>query len=151
MAETSETSGLRNLPYFVYGTLRPGNGNFKRYLEGKSFHLRPAKLTGFVMVSLGGFPMAIETGNKKDVIVGELVSLRPKEFASTTKSLDALEGYPSFYDKLIVSAEAEEIMSDNVVKLRDEEAYVYASPEVHAEKYLKTYSKVIGGDWNKRS
>lgn len=145
-------AGYRNLPYFVYGTLRPGHRNFDALLKGRIVG-EPAKGTvrGFIMVSLGGFPMAIHTGNESDVIVGNLVNIRPKEFVEVTKSLDRLEGYPTFYDKLVVNALETMDASDSTTVSKMREAYIYASPEETQSSYLKLYEKIIGGDWEKRS
>ncbi len=145
------TVPLRNLPYFVYGTLRPGHGNYRAYLEGKTVGAAAkATLRGFQMYNLGGFPMAVHTGDEKDVIVGNLVQVRPKEVAEVSAALDRLEGYPSFYDKMVVTAYEELEASDSSTVSRMREVYVYVCPEENQGKYEKLYNKIPSGDWEKK-
>jgi gamma-glutamylcyclotransferase (GGCT)/AIG2-like uncharacterized protein YtfP len=93
-----------DLPYAVYGTLRPGCGN-----DGLWFGLAKLGVAGYVndhrMVTgpSASFPYAIPA--LFSAIVVELV--HPVErFAGLLRDrLDTLEGYPHFYDRKVVEVE----------------------------------------------
>ena len=82
---------------FVYGTLKEGEGNH-RLLETAEF-IREDQLKGWDMYSLGGFP-AITQGSGE--IYGELYAVDD----ATMQRLDVLEGYPSFYNRMLVKTRA---------------------------------------------
>jgi gamma-glutamylcyclotransferase (GGCT)/AIG2-like uncharacterized protein YtfP len=82
---------MKNLPVFVYGTLRQGFGNHSRYLEGKTRIIVNASAKG-TMFSVGGFPALIESPMDKE-IKGELVFIQPDNYDKVLQSLDFLEGY----------------------------------------------------------
>ncbi len=78
----------------VYGSLRAGLGNHR--VLGDS----PRQEDGIIkdqfrMVSLGGFPGLLEDGQATDVVV----EVYEVETSATARRLDALEGYPSFYNR----------------------------------------------------
>jgi gamma-glutamylcyclotransferase (GGCT)/AIG2-like uncharacterized protein YtfP len=81
---------MKNLPVFVYGTLRKGFGNHSRYLEGRTTAEIEAVTTG-TMFSVGGFPALIESPSR--VIKGELIFIDEKKYDEVLRSLDFLEGY----------------------------------------------------------
>jgi gamma-glutamylcyclotransferase (GGCT)/AIG2-like uncharacterized protein YtfP len=82
--------------YAVYGTLRQGFGNYERLLNNTKCHYLGKERTKpeFTMVSLGGFPGVIPGGDQS-----VLVEVFRVESPAIEKSLDYLEGYPSFYGK----------------------------------------------------
>lgn len=84
---------------FVYGTLKEGFGNHTWYLKNKATklgeHTTEAKHT---MVSLGGFP-GVLYGKGITAIKGEVYEVDE----ATSKAIDGLEGYPTFYDKVIIN------------------------------------------------
>lgn len=82
---------------FVYGTLKSGHGNH-RLLQGSKF-LGRSTVDRFKMYSLGGFPAVVPS--EDGVIQGEVYEV--DDFTMTR--LDRLEGYPNFYDRMIVSTE----------------------------------------------
>lgn len=84
---------------FVYGTLKKGHGNH-HYLE-KSKFLGPCTIKGiYEFVDLGYFPAVVrrERGPVRN-IVGEVYEVD----SDTMVSLDALEGHPGFYERIMVA------------------------------------------------
>lgn len=110
---------------FVYGSLLEGLGNHS-ILEG-SKALGPARtVEDFKMVSLGSFPGVLEGGEYP--IIGEVYEVN----RLTMGRLDALEGYPTFYDRRKVQLDT------------GEEAWMYIL--ANQERYQDNL-EVYGGDW----
>ncbi len=79
------------LPVFVYGTLRPGEKNYPRYLQGRTCNEQQASVEGHLyFVENGGYPY-LEPGQGR--VVGTLVEISPALFQKTLGELDALEEY----------------------------------------------------------
>lgn len=81
----------------VYGSLLKGLGNWHWHLNNPESELLGEHTLdgGFVMVSLGGFPGLIPDKKSEDTIFVETYEVSDKVY----KSIERLEGYPSFYDK----------------------------------------------------
>ena len=87
------------LPFFVYGTLRPGYGNAGRW-EGRADarHDGTVLAYGLKLVAVHhGFPHGIRTDDADDVTVGALIFPHADQHAAIMKSLDVLEGHPRHY------------------------------------------------------
>ena len=79
------------LPFFVYGTLRPElNANWLA-LEPYAEEHREAALPGFRLYA-NGVPY-IGVGRPRDVVRGNLVTVRDRDYWSALAVLDGLEGY----------------------------------------------------------
>lgn len=78
---------------FVYGTLRPGEGNF-RLMDGKVEILGEAQLSGASLYHLGGFPGLKLEG--EGTVTGTFCKITD---GSLPARLDQLEGYPRMYDR----------------------------------------------------
>ncbi|MFJ5259597.1 gamma-glutamylcyclotransferase family protein [Streptomyces sp. NPDC088387] len=135
-----------SLPFFVYGTLRPGEPNHDAFLRGRTRSEEPARLTGAILYDGPGYPYAV--ADPGGVVAGELVTPLPDQYDQLLLELDELEecvpGDPrSLYDRV----------RREVVRDRDGTpvpAWVYlAGPAVAAG--LRTRGKLIeGGDWRGR-
>ncbi len=77
------------LPFFVYGTLLPGEANYPLWREAIQA-IKPATLPGARLYDLGQYPMLVEGG------VGEVRGMvgwvRPSSYAAALSLLDMLEG-----------------------------------------------------------
>jgi gamma-glutamylcyclotransferase (GGCT)/AIG2-like uncharacterized protein YtfP len=82
----------------VYGTLRAGCGNH-RVIEG-AIRQEDGVVAGlFEMFSLGGFPALTHSDTPHDIVV-EVYEVNNEAHA---QGLDWLEGYPTFYDREVVT------------------------------------------------
>src|SRR5260221_13685667 len=80
------------LPIFVYGTLRPGQENYARFVLGKTAREVAAMLPDHAMFVLDGYPCITEDTGAGDVI-GDTLILLPELFPAVLTALDRLEGY----------------------------------------------------------
>lgn len=79
------------LPVFVYGTLRAGQKNYRRYLQGKTVREAPASCAGRLYVlPEEGYPYLLPGAGR---VWGELIFLAPECYQRTLRRLDALEEY----------------------------------------------------------
>ncbi len=83
---------------FVYGTLKRGKSNsgLLRHANYLGDHVTKDK---YAMVSLGAFPAVVLHGDTH--IHGEVFEVSEATF----KSVDRLEGYPSFYSRMKIMTE----------------------------------------------
>ncbi len=77
------------LPFFVYGTLLPGEANFRLWRDAIQ-DIRPAGLNGARLYDLGYFPMLIEGGGGE--VRGMVGWVRPSSYGAALDLLDTLEG-----------------------------------------------------------
>lgn len=92
---------MANHPFFVYGTLRPGQANHARLLAGRTTAEVPATLPGHVLYG-PGLPY-VTAGEESSAVVGTLVFVAPERYAEVLADLDHLEGYrpgrPCHYER----------------------------------------------------
>ncbi|MER5580635.1 gamma-glutamylcyclotransferase family protein [Streptomyces asoensis] len=94
------------LPFFVYGTLRPGEVNHGLLLRGRTLREEPARLTGAVLYRGPGYPYAVEEPG--GTVTGEIVTPLPRAYARLLAELDRLEEYaPGDPDNLYERVERE--------------------------------------------
>lgn len=131
------------LPFFVYGTLRPGEPNHDMFLRGRTEREEPARLEGALLYDGPGYPYAVPAPG---AIVGELVRAVPGEYAELLSVLDELEGYvaPSGDPRNLYEREARDVLPADGAPVT---AWVYfAGPRVAHE--LRTRGRPIpAGDW----
>jgi gamma-glutamylcyclotransferase (GGCT)/AIG2-like uncharacterized protein YtfP len=85
------TVPAEQLPVFVYGTLRPGQKNYPRYLQGRTLREHSATIRGLLyFVPDGGYPY-LRPG--EGTVSGELLELDPESYDETLYELDLLEEY----------------------------------------------------------
>jgi gamma-glutamylcyclotransferase (GGCT)/AIG2-like uncharacterized protein YtfP len=83
------------LKIVVYGSLRAGMGNYGLLSRGNAQLLSTEIVSlPFEMIDMGGFPGLIHA-EKVNQMVAEVYGVDEK----TYRSVERLEGYPSFYDK----------------------------------------------------
>ncbi|MGW0187758.1 gamma-glutamylcyclotransferase family protein [Streptomyces sp. NPDC003362] len=133
------------LPFFVYGTLRPGEPNHDLFLRGRTRAEEPGRLTGAVLYDGPGYPYAVEEPGGPEVR-GELVTARPETYDELLGALDRLEECETPGDPRNLY----ERVARDVVRTADGSAvraWVYlAAPPVAAR--LRAGGRRIGsGDW----
>ncbi|MEV1065429.1 gamma-glutamylcyclotransferase family protein [Streptomyces sp. NPDC050263] len=145
------------LPFFVYGTLRPGEVNHDLFLRGRTLREEPARLAGAVLYDGPGYPYAVETPQEPGgTVAGELVTARPESYARLLADLDRLEEYAPGDPRNLYERVEREVVRGAVREVLDAggsapegpvRAWVYvAAPAVAAG--LRARGKLIeGGDW----
>lgn len=90
---------------FVYGTLRPGEHNYVRYLAHEGAKLIAKEVytwPEYGLVSLGGFPaMVIPDEASKDTVTAVVGDVFVVD-SPTLRALDRLEGVPTLYQRMRV-------------------------------------------------
>jgi gamma-glutamylcyclotransferase (GGCT)/AIG2-like uncharacterized protein YtfP len=121
------------LPFFVYGTLRPGHGNDRiwRNVAYASFDGK-CRVLGYRLVDCG-FPYALPA--KTDQAFGCLITPLPDFYDEVKDRMDTLEGVPHHYTRETVAV----LTPEGAVM-----AYMYipTHPERHAG-----LPEVFGNDW----
>jgi gamma-glutamylcyclotransferase (GGCT)/AIG2-like uncharacterized protein YtfP len=130
------------LPFFVYGTLRPGEHNHDHFLRGRTESEEPAMMHGLVLYDGPGYPYAVEEPG--GVVTGEVVTARPEAYGELLRALDRLEDYAPGDPRNLYERVAREVTRADGTAVR---AWVYvAAPAVAAR--LRARGKLIeSGDW----
>ncbi|MFI0514538.1 gamma-glutamylcyclotransferase family protein [Streptomyces sp. WSLK1-5] len=132
------------LPFFVYGTLRPGEVNPDFFLRGRIRSEAPGRLTGALLYDGPGYPYVVEEPGGGPVF-GELLTAGSEEYDELLAALDELEEYTPGDPRNLYERAARE-----VVRVADGTAvrtWVYlAAPSVAVR--LRARGKLIeSGDW----
>lgn len=80
------------LPFFVYGTLLPGQPNAAVWEEAIVVQ-ETAVLPGGHLYDMGSFPMLVVVEEETAVVVGKLIQVAATAYETVLARLDALEGY----------------------------------------------------------
>ncbi|MBK3574894.1 gamma-glutamylcyclotransferase [Streptomyces sp. MBT65] len=137
------TTPPSQFPFFVYGTLRPGEPNHDQYLRGRTDSEERARLHGAALYEGPGYPYAVEAPGS--VVRGELVTAHPEAYPRLLRELDRLEDYaPGDPRNLYERVEREVTREADGTAVR---AWVYfAAPAVTAA--LRAHGRLIeSGDW----
>ncbi|WP_196218123.1 gamma-glutamylcyclotransferase family protein [Streptomyces blattellae] len=132
------------LPFFVYGTLRPGEPNHDLFLHGRTEAEEPGRLTGAVLYDGPGYPYAVEQIGD-GVVYGELVTARAEVYGELLAALDRLEEYRPGDPRSLYERVAREVMRDAdgaVVR-----AWVYVAAPAVAVRLRARGTLIEGGDW----
>ncbi|MFC0054684.1 gamma-glutamylcyclotransferase family protein [Streptomyces actinomycinicus] len=132
----------RPLPFFVYGTLRPGEPNHDLLLRGRTLAEEPGRLPDTELYDGPGYPYAVERSGGE--VRGELVTARPEGYAELLAGLDRLEEYVPGDPRNLYERVARDVVRTDGSAVR---AWVYlAAPGVTAR--LRTAgTRIEGGDW----
>lgn len=136
---------MSNESVLVYGTLRPGQGNYYNFLEGRTERERTVTLKGFRMFAGMGFPYVIQT-DTDETIVADLIDLKADEYDDTVRGLDMLEGYRgpgknNHYDRVLVTVED--------VDGTEVQAWIYVAHKSLHRDIAENLPVLAGGDWSK--
>ncbi|MFI9046364.1 gamma-glutamylcyclotransferase family protein [Streptomyces sp. NPDC053427] len=133
----------RRLPFFVYGTLRPGEANYGWTLRGRTATEETARIAGALLYDGPGYPYA--TAGPADAIVhGTLIRPRDADYDEVCAVLDRLEDYApgdpeNVYERVVTEA----VCSDG----RTERAWVYLAAEPLAARLRAGGTLIEGGCW----
>ncbi|MFE1173605.1 gamma-glutamylcyclotransferase family protein [Streptomyces sp. NPDC058773] len=131
------------LPFFVYGTLRPGEVNYGPALRGRTVAEEPARIGGALLYDGPGYPYAT-AGPAGAVVHGALVRPRDTDYDEVCALLDRLEGYVpgdprNHYERVPTEA----VCADG----RTVRAWVYLAAGPLAARLRATGTPLPGGDW----
>ncbi|MCK7627179.1 gamma-glutamylcyclotransferase [Streptomyces sp. RS10V-4] len=142
------TTEAERLPFFVYGTLRPGEANYARTLRGRTAAEEPATLSGVRLYAGPGYPYAT-AGPAGAVVHGTLIRPRDADYDAVRAALDRLEGYTpgARAGNLYVRVAADARCADG----RTERAWVYLAAEPLAGRLRATGTPLPGGRWTGRA
>lgn len=101
--------------FLVYGTLRPGCGNYNHFFPYVSHSVKTVRIPGFAMYGVRGFPYAVRA-TAEDSIECSMITVNDTaaNVAMLQEGLDALEGYnpktpySNHYDRITVDVEGEQ-------------------------------------------
>ncbi|MGA9173521.1 MAG: gamma-glutamylcyclotransferase family protein [Thermoactinomyces sp.] len=132
---------ITKIPFFFYGTLRPGFENYEGILRNKTVSEMPATMKGkmYSVDTETSYPCVIE-GN--DTIQGELMYIKENLYWDVLKDLDWLEDYQEGDEEgSMYLRRLREVILENGEKAI---AWVYIwNKEVREELYVKS------GDWKR--
>ncbi|WP_411105396.1 gamma-glutamylcyclotransferase family protein [Streptomyces sp. cmx-4-9] len=141
------SDGSGQLPFFVYGTLRPGEVNHELFLRGRTAAQEPAVLPDAALYDGPGYPYAVHRPGPG--IVGELVTADPEGYGDLLAALDLLEEYEgpgrpgNVYDRT-----AREVLRPDGTRVL---AWVYLASALLARELRSSGREIPGGDWLGRS
>jgi gamma-glutamylcyclotransferase (GGCT)/AIG2-like uncharacterized protein YtfP len=130
------------MPVFVYGTLRSGQGNYRHILAGYTEGERSAVLHGYRLLD-GGVPFAVLGEGHQ--VVGQVMDIQSSQWERVLFRLDRLEGYTGRdEDSMYVRAVRRVTLADG----SEIDAYVYLAAQSTCDGvWLKHAPEVPGGDW----
>ncbi|MFE3601036.1 gamma-glutamylcyclotransferase family protein [Streptomyces sp. NPDC059142] len=147
------------LPFFVYGTLRPGEHNHDLFLRGRTVREEPAGLAGALLYDGPGYPYAVESPGGVEspgagtgpgaapgaLVVGELVTAASSAYAELLSVLDELEGYRAPGDpRNLYERAARDMLRADGTAVR---AWVYFAAPRTARDLRRRGRLIAGGDW----
>ena len=130
------------LPFFVYGTLRPGERNHDHFLLGRTAAERPARLPGTALYDGPGYPYAVDEPGA--LVHGELITARPEEYGRLLAALDRLEEYAPGDPANVYERVTREVTCEDGVVVR---AWVYVAAPPVAARLRARGKRIEGGDW----
>lgn len=100
-------------PFFVYGTLKPGEPNYTRLLAGRIVGEEPATLAHAALYTAGPFPFMVREPDlvvPGDRVLGTLITVASAEYEQMLVDLDMLEAYTeggsaNMYERILLPVE----------------------------------------------
>jgi len=137
LIETTCDDASATYPIFVYGTLRPGEHNYRCLLAAVSSYECRASLKGAAMFAGPGFPYVTRRG--VGAVTGDLIWV--DDYQTTLARLDQLEGYQgpdahNHYDRILT-----EVTTDTGEPVT---AWVYFAGDLVD---LQRLQPIESGDW----
>lgn len=131
--------------FLVYGTLRPGCGNYDHFFPYVNHVVEDVRINGFAMYGVRGFPYAVR-GTDADSIECSLITVTdtPENITYLQRGLDALEGYDpatpyaNHYDRI-------------VVEVNGHDAYLYVVNDAFRAQHVHDLPRLESGNWHEVS
>ena len=147
---SDQTTQERRLPFFFYGTLKPGGVNYARYrLSEVTLSETPATLERGALYTDGTYPFVVvsDDASADEQVLGFLMTLADDHYARVLIELDDLEAY--LPDAPIEQSWFVRQVSPVVLEGGERvEAWVYvAGPAVAAQIAGGELSRIDSGDW----
>lgn len=127
--------------FLVYGTLRPGCGNYDHFFPYVAHSVQTVRIYGFAMFGLEGFPYAVRAG-ATDSIECTLITVTdtPDNVRYLTKGLDTLEGYTpngkyNHYDRI-------------TVEVNGLNAHLYVVSDKFRDYHVSGLPQLDSGNWH---
>jgi gamma-glutamylcyclotransferase (GGCT)/AIG2-like uncharacterized protein YtfP len=151
MAHSEASSEREHLPFFVYGTLRPGEENYQLFAAGKTLREIPAVLLQHTMYA-GRYPCVVEDagageGEGGSRVIGDLLFIHPTLYEQVLAAFDALERFdPTHEDPWYrrVTRTVDYVAEDG--SIRRSTAWVYLGGRATRATYTEA-DRVSSGDW----
>ena len=126
------------LPFFVYGTLLPGQPN--HYLWGDAIvQMETAVFPNGRLYDMGSYPMMIEQPGEQ--VKGRLITVHMAAYTAVTVNLDMLEGYDPEQPAASAYRRLERVVQGE--NGRFVTAWIYLG----LPKYIKGLPPIPSGDW----
>ncbi|WP_189185443.1 gamma-glutamylcyclotransferase family protein [Streptomyces albiflavescens] len=130
------------LPFFVYGTLRPGEHNHDLFLRGRTESEEPGRMRGVVLYDGPGYPYAVEEPG--GVVCGEVVTASPEAYGELLAALDRLEEYVPGDPRNLYERVARDVTRADGTVVR---AWVYVAAPGVAARLRGRGRPIEGGEW----
>ncbi|HET6860891.1 MAG TPA: gamma-glutamylcyclotransferase family protein [Streptomyces sp.] len=130
------------LPFFVYGTLRPGGSHHAHFLRGRTAVEEPGTLPGAVLYEGPGYPYVVPGEGE---VAGELITAEPGAYGELVRVLDLLEEFRSpGHPRNLYEREAYDVLRADGSPVR---AWVYVAGVRIARELRASGTPIPGGDW----
>ena len=131
---------MKNLPFFVYGTLIPEQPNYYLWKDSIA-NTKKGIVKNYELFDMGHYPMIIQSEGKN--VHGMLMYVKDEDYEKITKIIDNLEGYnPENHGNSAYNRERFDIELENGEL---EKAWIY----IGSKEYIKEETAVKGGKWVK--
>ena len=140
----SDPASNRQYPFLVYGTLRPGCGNYRGFLMGRTESEETVQVNGFRMYGRTAFPYLVATGGEDDVVTCTLIKVPGSLYGQVLRELDSLEGFYTVgstlnhYDRKLATFTVNGFLTC---------AWVYVASADVAREVVKETPLILSGDW----
>ena len=131
---------MKDVPFFVYGTLLPEQPNFRLWRDSIS-RMEYGRIKDCQLFDMGAYPMLVES--KKKYVHGMLVFVIPEYKDKMITKIDELEGYDP--EKHGESAYNREMRKVELESGKTVTAWVYLGHK----KYIDQEKPILGGKWAK--
>ena len=132
---------MTQYPALVYGTLRPGCGNYKYFLDNKTISEEIVTIEGFTMRGERGYPYIVYGDTN---ITATLVHIHPLAYDKVLKSLDRLEG---FHDVGNSNNHYDRVLHTFTMNGKEIQAWIYVASQAFGQYLAYELPVIKSGDW----